>query len=470
MPFIYYMEGHKLYFDHREFSLIIDFRFGTVSFDLHSFGELKFQNRVFPNKIGFSITNLDIIGVSEDEEIFGKLYDDDAIRLCLLLALEALSHKRSDRQAKLKFTSEFLCMTSDLCDSLNSMFADLIEPANPDEDIAQDYLREEELRLCLKVKKKSVVNIKNKLSRRIRLGWMRKKDRNFWLKLVCLDPARKGWLTEELLLQNGMPLFMLMGRGIPLHGASLIRYLFQLMKREHWCLAQFRIMSGEVTFYDTGHTYDYDYRDWLTHGLSLDVDDPVDVALAYREKMIYEAVYGGGCFDVSGSFKGFDYIEEHVGCDDGSLPVKIKDEFENEVILDDVVSSLATFLMLLKRKGKSRVKFIKMRGIIKSNMLVGIFIPKSFRTICCQVLNNASPKIQFLIGGGLSASTTSGTDTTFNSTSLSTGLPLKTLPSSSELEPSKNFKSLKGFVFVDLEHETFLEGEPFLPLTLTEFE
>ncbi|GKB72589.1 hypothetical protein Tco_0934001 [Tanacetum coccineum] len=53
-----------------------------------SSGELKFRNRVFPNKIGFSITNLDIIGVIEDEEIFGKLSDDDAIRLCLLLALE----------------------------------------------------------------------------------------------------------------------------------------------------------------------------------------------------------------------------------------------------------------------------------------------------------------------------------------------------------------------------------------------
>ncbi|GKE01776.1 hypothetical protein Tco_1389759, partial [Tanacetum coccineum] len=47
-----------------------------------------------------------------------------------------LTHERSDRQAKLKFTDEFSSMTSDLCDSLNSMFADLIKPASPDEDIA----------------------------------------------------------------------------------------------------------------------------------------------------------------------------------------------------------------------------------------------------------------------------------------------------------------------------------------------
>ncbi|GJX96016.1 phospholipase-like protein, partial [Tanacetum coccineum] len=90
MPLIYYMEGHKLHFGRREFSLITGFCFGTVSFDLHSSSELKFRNRVFPNKIGFSITNLDFMGVIEDEDIFGKLSDDDAIRLCLLLALEVI--------------------------------------------------------------------------------------------------------------------------------------------------------------------------------------------------------------------------------------------------------------------------------------------------------------------------------------------------------------------------------------------
>ncbi|GJY73890.1 phospholipase-like protein [Tanacetum coccineum] len=150
---------------------------------------------------------------------------------------------------------------------------------------------------------------------------------------------------------------------------------------EHWCLAQFHILSGEVTFYDIGDTYEYDYHDWdfqlvrdiyvscqrlmvrcqerheqilelqmlvgsniaaesvrllkefqdadlettrgmmrlicetqlkvqllvvleranvfqkngidpskytitLAHGLSLDVDDPVDIALSYREKIV----------------------------------------------------------------------------------------------------------------------------------------------------------------------------------------
>ncbi|GJS08555.1 phospholipase-like protein [Tanacetum coccineum] len=527
MPLIYYMEGHNLHFGRREFSLITGFCFGTVSFELHSSGELKFWNRVFPNKIGFSITNLDIIGVIEDEEMFGKLSDDDAIRLCLLLALEVifighlltfnvddtlfslvenikawnslpwgehlwchlydeiknlkekhgdehyyglfkdcnyvptytlsgcvfafqleksrkrgktcfmvssiggttdnivrkkwlndlvimelnfclfkletiiqvLAHKRSDRQAKLKFTDEF-SRSLTLIYYISALY---------------DYLREEELRLCLegeekmrcehqkliveenrirldeakrlrleeenmlqleqqkKNKRKEFINsshCKNLLSKlapakRIQLcsssekikpkvSWVKIKkyrqqvydpctaeflknvkpwvedtsrvlqsidtvwlsddierflgqsgqikckfpwnddyivDRNFWLKLVCLDPARKGWLTEEhidlwvdymwhvrpensnwamvscyfvqLLLQKGMPLFYANGERYTTPWSEVDQVFIPINETgEHWCLAQFHIMSGEVTFYDTGHTYDYDYRDW----------------------------------------------------------------------------------------------------------------------------------------------------------------------------------------------------------------
>ncbi|GKC38940.1 hypothetical protein Tco_1051324 [Tanacetum coccineum] len=254
-------------------------------------------------KTGFMVSS---IGGTTDNIVRKKWLNDLVImelnfRLFKLeTIIQVLAHERSDRQAKLKFTDEFSSMTSDLCDSLNSMFADLIEPADPDEDIAQDYLREEELRLCLegeekmrcehqkliveenrirldeakrlrleeenmlqleqqkKNKRKEFMNsshCKNLLSKlapakRIQLcsssekiqpkdtsrvlqsmdtvwlsddterflgqsGHIKCKflwnddyivDRNFWLKLVCLDPARKGWLTEELLLQNGMPL------------------------------------------------------------------------------------------------------------------------------------------------------------------------------------------------------------------------------------------------------------------------
>nr|GEU46936.1 phospholipase-like protein [Tanacetum cinerariifolium] len=565
MPLIYYMEGHKLHFGCREFSLITDFRFGTVSFDLHISCELKFWNRVFPNKIGFSITNLDIIGVIKDEEIFCKLSDDDAIRLCLLLALEVifmrrlltinvddtlfslvenieawssfpwgehlwchlydeiknlkerhsnehyyglfkgrnyvstytlsgfvfafqesrappikehhgrfetylsklekarkhgktcfmvssirgttdnsvLSHERSDRQAKLKFTNEFSSMTSDLCDSLNSMFADLIEPADPDEDIGH-VMQTEQIKCKFPWKDDYIV------------------DRNFWLKLVCLDPARKGWLTEEhidlwgdymwhvrpensnwamvsfyfvqLLFQNGMPLFyanrerytttwsevdqvqlpVVLERAIFFQkneiDPSKYTITFRLADNVPTQGAYLVIVAhGDIQSKVTSHEKLKSYgklalmkfdesRSWekeqlvspllrtpplkkrrkviAFQGKNLYADflhaDCVDDHFDVLDNWSYEDVYGGGLFNVSGSFKVFDCIEEPVGCDDGSLPIKIKDEFENEVILDDVVSSPTNFSILLKRKGKSRVRFTRMRGIIKSSKMVSL--------------------------------------------------------------------------------------------------
>ncbi|GJZ13173.1 hypothetical protein Tco_0548403 [Tanacetum coccineum] len=88
MPLIYYIEGHSLHFGRLEFAFITGLPFGPISFALYTSGELKFRNRVFSHKLGLSVTNLDVIGVIEDEETFGKLGDEDSIRLCLILALE----------------------------------------------------------------------------------------------------------------------------------------------------------------------------------------------------------------------------------------------------------------------------------------------------------------------------------------------------------------------------------------------
>ncbi|GJW93442.1 phospholipase-like protein [Tanacetum coccineum] len=62
-------------------------------------------------------------------------------------------------------------------------------------------------------------------------------SRNFWLRLVCLDPCRKGWLSEEVF--------------IPINETD-----------QHWCLAHLDILSGLVTFYDSRDTYDYEWHDW----------------------------------------------------------------------------------------------------------------------------------------------------------------------------------------------------------------
>ncbi|GJX44425.1 phospholipase-like protein [Tanacetum coccineum] len=448
------------------------------------------------------------------------------------ILIQVLAHERNDRQPKLQFTDAFRCMTSDLCDSLNSMFADLIQQHDSDEDISQDYLREKELRLCLedeemlrckhekliveenrfrlyeawrlrleeenmlqleeqkKNKRKEFMNSshgKNSLAKlapamrnqlcsssekinskdisrvlhcmdtvwlsddierflgqpgqvKCKFPWNDDYtiDRNFWLKLVCLDPTRKGWLTEELLLQKGLPLFYANGERYTTPWSEVDQVFIPINKMgEHWWLAKFYILSRDVTFYDTGYTYDYDYHDWIDDstekyslfevnydgvfhelplrnsleiGLTIVEGDPdikkymiwqrnlaayyfrnlsfdnyhedIQSKLKSHEKLKMDAAsitfgevvawekeeslspllrtpplkprkIGGGCFDVGGSFKGFDWIDEPVGSDDRSLSGKSKDEFSNDVILDDVVSSPATTLsLLLKMKGK----------------------------------------------------------------------------------------------------------------------
>ncbi|GJY81059.1 hypothetical protein Tco_0493810 [Tanacetum coccineum] len=499
MPLIYYMEGHKLHFGPREFSLITGLRFGTVSFDLHSSGELKFQNRVFPNKIGFGITNLDIIVVIEDEEIFGKLSDDDAIRLCILLALEGehlwchlydeiknlkerhgdehyygsfkdrnyvptytlrgfvfafqlekahkrrktcfmvssiggttdkivrkkwlidhvimelnlrlfkleiiiqvLAHERSDRQAKLKFTDEFSSMTSDLCDSLNRMFTDMIEPTDPDKD---DYLREEELRLCLegeekmrcehqkliveenrnrldeakrlrleeenmlqleqqkKNKRKEFMNsnhCKNLLSKlapakRIQLCSSSEKiqpkvrhikcnfpwnddyivDRNFWLKLVWLDPARKGWLTEELLLKKACPYFILIERGIPLYEARLIR---------------------ELGFIHKGLPVDYT----MTQTTSMKIDNNADVAFT-------EVILGA---DDETSSNDDTSSNDEISSSEDLINYHSADDVEEPLPLDIVYphSYVASSIMGTNRTGKAHYG-LRSLGPLKEEMV-----------------------------------------------------------------------------------------------------
>ncbi|GKA00542.1 phospholipase-like protein [Tanacetum coccineum] len=297
MPLIYYMEGHSLHFHRREFSLITGFCFGIVNFDLHPSSDLKFCNRVFPNKIGYIITNLDIIGVIEDEERFGKLSDDDIIRLCLLLALEVifmgrlLSFKVDDTLSRLienldawnsfPWDEHLWCHLYDEIMNLKQRHSDehyygLKKDRNyvPTYTLSgflfafQDYLREEELRLCLEDEEMLLCEHGDLIveENRFRLDEANRL-RNFWLKLVCLDPARKGWLTKELLLclapiAKRLALFYANGERYTAPWSKVDQVFIPINEMgEHWCLAQFHILSGEVTFYDIGYAYDYDYRD-----------------------------------------------------------------------------------------------------------------------------------------------------------------------------------------------------------------
>ncbi|GJW20156.1 hypothetical protein Tco_0030778 [Tanacetum coccineum] len=445
--------------------------------------------------IGLISRNLDIIGVIEDEERFGKLSNDDAIRLCLLLALKDYLREEEFR----------LCLEDE--EMLRHEHEKLIVEENRLRMDEGNRLRlEEENMLELAKKKKNrrkefmntshAKNILAKLAhtKRNQLGFSSEKinskviwlsddierflgqtgqvkckfpwnddytiDMNFWLKLVCLDPARKGWLTEELLLQKGMPLFyangeryttpwsevdqerheqilelqMLVGSNIAAESVRLLKEFQDVdlettkgMMRlicETQLKVQLPVVLERANVFQKNGIDPNKYTITLAHGLSLDVDDPVDVAMSYREKMTidstemfslfevnyddvfhelplryeygkvlplklsnskkmsysemldmfkYEDVYGGGCFDVGGSFNGFDSIDECVGYNDSSHPGKSKDEFSNKVLLDDGGSSSATsLLVLLKRKGKSRVKFTRMRAILKRSKILSL--------------------------------------------------------------------------------------------------
>ncbi|GKE13220.1 retrovirus-related pol polyprotein from transposon TNT 1-94 [Tanacetum coccineum] len=98
----------------------------------------------------------------------------------------------------------------------------------------------------------------------------------------------------QLLLQNGMPLFYA-NREKYITPWSEVDQVFVLINEtgEHWCLAQFHIMSREVTFYDMWHTYDYDYRGWLTEKLASDDGSLFENPERYRRlvgRLIYLSV------------------------------------------------------------------------------------------------------------------------------------------------------------------------------------
>nr|GEW11992.1 pre-mRNA-splicing factor ATP-dependent RNA helicase DEAH7 [Tanacetum cinerariifolium] len=105
---------------------------------------LKEDYRVLPNKIGFIITNLDIIYVIEDEERFGKLCDDDAIRLCLLLVVKVIF---MGRLLTFKVDATLLRLVENL-EAWNSFSWGSLSLIYYFSAL-YDYLQEEKLRLCL---------------------------------------------------------------------------------------------------------------------------------------------------------------------------------------------------------------------------------------------------------------------------------------------------------------------------------
>ncbi|GKD07999.1 hypothetical protein Tco_1187684 [Tanacetum coccineum] len=244
MPLIYYMEGHTLYFGRRDFSLITGFRFGT---DEETFGKLSdedavclclllaleviFMGRLLTFKVDDTLFRLvdnlegwnsfpwgenlwthlydEIKNLKErrsDEFYYGFKKDRNFVPTYTLsgfvFAFQVLANERNDRHAKLQFNDEFSSMTSDLRESLNSIFVDLIKQHDSDEDIAEDnrFRLEEANRLRLEEENM------------LQLAEQKKKKRKEFMNsshanniLAKLAPAKRNQV--ELLLQKGMPLF-----------------------------------------------------------------------------------------------------------------------------------------------------------------------------------------------------------------------------------------------------------------------
>ncbi|GJR35806.1 phospholipase-like, aminotransferase-like mobile domain protein [Tanacetum coccineum] len=89
-PLIYSVNGHTLYFGRHEFCLISGFKFGFLSFHKFMEGDITFHDRVFPEKIGEYLKNIDLLSLIEDEYRFSSLSDPDSIRVCLLLYSEVI--------------------------------------------------------------------------------------------------------------------------------------------------------------------------------------------------------------------------------------------------------------------------------------------------------------------------------------------------------------------------------------------
>ncbi|GKB47856.1 hypothetical protein Tco_0898609 [Tanacetum coccineum] len=99
---------------------------------------VNFVSRVLPNKVGVKVTNLDLVGVIEDEKLFGDLSDEDAVRGCLLLSLED----------DLDFSQYFVTLSKEFCAELKKEFIELtgsplfgIFPSRQDQNSEDDVLK-----------------------------------------------------------------------------------------------------------------------------------------------------------------------------------------------------------------------------------------------------------------------------------------------------------------------------------------
>ncbi|PWA92189.1 phospholipase-like protein [Artemisia annua] len=97
-PIIYHIGDHYLQFGQKEFCLIIGFRFGKVVTPKGR-KDSPFRVRVFPEKKTMAVKSVkgtDLLKLLKGDR-WSSISDDDAVRVCLLIACELLFMGREDR-------------------------------------------------------------------------------------------------------------------------------------------------------------------------------------------------------------------------------------------------------------------------------------------------------------------------------------------------------------------------------------
>ncbi|GKB40906.1 hypothetical protein Tco_0885848, partial [Tanacetum coccineum] len=211
------------------------------------------------------------------------------------------------------FNDEFSSMSFELCDSLNSLFIDLIHQQDSDEDIDKDYLREEELRLCLEEEERlhcehEKLIVEEKMFRleeakKLRLEEEKMlqlaeekniKQKEFmnsthdlwvdYMRHVRSENANWAMVSSyfvQLLMQNGMPLFYANG-GRHEQIMVLQRLIGSTVAVESLRLLK-ELQDDELEKSKGMMKLISETQLKLGHGLSLDVDDPVDVSMSFEK-------------------------------------------------------------------------------------------------------------------------------------------------------------------------------------------
>ncbi|GJQ92107.1 phospholipase-like protein [Tanacetum coccineum] len=134
-------------------------------------------------------------------------------------------------------------------------------------DEVGDYLLEEELRLCLEDEERF----------RLEQEKIIVEEKRF-----RLDKAKRLSYIVQLLLQNGMPLFYANSDKYATPWSEVDQDFIPINETDqHWCVAHFDILSGVVTFYDSGDMYDYEWRNCASSSRSSSSSSVSSIQLVY---------------------------------------------------------------------------------------------------------------------------------------------------------------------------------------------